>query len=684
MVVAEVGGLTFCYDFNGQSCAGTANIPITIAGLDPSILILSVRVADFNGDGKDDVAVIGYDDATYRGYLAVVAGTNAGGNNPLNPKAGDPTKAVAYYQQAFSGGNFSYGIPLAMAVGNFDSGPMPDIAVATWRDSSTVGGNVSTFLNKEGNGFGEAFAFNPGTTNFNRDFCDKPTGLLAYDADGVNQEDLVLTCYDRYLGCVTDPTGACQSTWASGPVVFLQNDGSGKSFATRQAIGEDDTTSLNYPYTSAVGDFNGDGRQDLAVASNGGSKVVTFPGTAPFQVDEAARNEISTLTYTPKYIQTQDMNGDGLPDLVLTAAGVRFPQGPVIAVNSPVSASGFDNYTRLRVKSDVAPGAYFQAESIDSLEAVHAGQFPDFSKGREFIQVSPEETKISFLPNAAGTYSEVLLAQSNPDLANTFIYGAIVERVPTDGVIVLLNHRPVISTDDPSCGGGTLNYRCTAAPGVTLTECKVETTDSTLTVSPAVAGPDGREWTGKVTLPNDQGVHKFTVISTDSLGNTVQSEVTVDYSKCPGPVTGGNQCPAKPIEKQILPKDPFMICAFENDKQLSGLNSGKTVTWSQVNAKGIELNTLNPQGQCLVGPRLPFNFESESEIELKYSVSPDGPTDCSARVVIPKASFQGSGNLGCSLGIGSVGTNHALSLLFGSMLLLPLGVRLRLRARSRS
>ncbi|MCE9624510.1 MAG: VCBS repeat-containing protein [Deltaproteobacteria bacterium] len=670
IVTADYLNLHFFYDYTGAAASGESGDLNALIDDKTRLTIWGIAVADFNGDGKDDVAVIGYDAKTWQGYLAVYAGTNAGGANPLDPKP--------YYVQPIKNG-----IPLSLAVGNFGGDNKPDIVVATMIANPLLpdGAFGNTFTNT-----GTGFDYKDHSFNFARKECDKPTGLIAYNPDGAGQDDLVLTCYDRFVNTCEDGTTklACNLLQLSGPVVSLENNGTGTGFAVKQTIGidADPAKTLKFPYSSTVGDYNGDSHLDLAVASNQGQAVVTFAGTAPFQVDLASRNDISALSYLPKYIQTHDMNGDGLPDLILTTTGVNFPVQP--KPNDEISVIAVIDTVRFPVNA-VKKGEYFKGDaSYAWKEGMTANKFSDIGEARAVASDSANHYRLNYVANYAGKYNEGLVYTDTPGLEvmvpnRPIGEVAVPEAKPTDGVLVLINHRPTVSGDDPKCGGGDVTYRCTATDGNTITECAVTTTDSAVTSTPAVAGPGGKEWTGKVHLPNDTGIHKWTVTGKDNLGTVSSGDFTADFSNCPG---GKTECPAQAIEKQLSPKDPVMICAFENDAKLADLNAGKTVTWTQVGTgKGIDMSSFTTDGQCLVGPRLPLSFDQERVIDLKYSVTPDGPSDCPARFVFPKAFFEGSGSLlGCSL---NTATDLSVSWVSGISWLLPAGALAMARMRRR-
>src|SRR5208282_3423101 len=71
------------------------------------------------------------------------------------------------------------------------------------------------------------------------------------------------------------------------------------------------------PYAIAVGDFNGDGKLDLAVANSGNGTVSVLLGNGTFGADTT----YSTGGTTPEAVAVGDFNKDGIPDLVVANEG---------------------------------------------------------------------------------------------------------------------------------------------------------------------------------------------------------------------------------------------------------------------------------------------------------------------------------------------------------------------------
>ena len=94
----------------------------------------------------------------------------------------------------------------------------------------------------------------------------------------------------------------------SNNVAVLLGNGAG-NFSAATYFGPE-----NYPASVAVGDFNGDGRQDLAVANYGSAKVSILLGNG---VGTFGGNNTFTVGTSPYSVAIGDFNGDGKQDLAV-------------------------------------------------------------------------------------------------------------------------------------------------------------------------------------------------------------------------------------------------------------------------------------------------------------------------------------------------------------------------------
>jgi len=264
----------------------------------------SAAVADFNGDGKADVAVanahsnnvsvlLGNGDGTFQ-----PATNSAAGNDPQSVVAGDVNgdgipdlvvvnvidNNVSVYLGVGNGTfqprqNFPVQAnPLNVVIGDFNLDGKPDLAVAN--------GPANTVDILLGNGDGTFQA----ATNFAAG--SDADALAVADFNGDGNPDLA----------VTDLNGNNVS-------VFLGN-GNG----TFQTPPVSNITVGTNPTAVTVGDFNGDGFVDLAVANGTTNNVSVMLGNGDGTFQPVANYAVGG---DPVWLATGDFNGDGVPDLAV-------------------------------------------------------------------------------------------------------------------------------------------------------------------------------------------------------------------------------------------------------------------------------------------------------------------------------------------------------------------------------
>jgi FG-GAP-like repeat/Bacterial Ig-like domain (group 3) len=229
-------------------------------------------VADFNRNGKPDIALTQQNTNLVSLML----------NNTL-PTAYPDGRSYSGARALTNGyGNMAD----AVATGDFNKDGLLDIAVTYLED------NVVRVLTNNGNGFNSATAYAVGS---------QPYDVVSADLNGDGYPDLVTAN--------TNPNSA------TGSVSVLLNNGKGGNgtfaAAANYTVGKD-------PYQVAVGDINGDGYPDLAVANYGSNTVSILMGskTGTFTVSATT---LATCT-NPYGVAIGDFKHNGFPSIAVTCA----------------------------------------------------------------------------------------------------------------------------------------------------------------------------------------------------------------------------------------------------------------------------------------------------------------------------------------------------------------------------
>jgi len=213
---------------------------------------------DFNGDGKHDIAAVYFGplDNSAPGGVSLLLGTGAGTLQP----------AV----------NYLTGLgPVAATVWDFNGDGKDDLAVLNNQDSTVtiLFGNANGTLTK-----GNTFA--AGTDNF-------PSGIAVADVNGDGIPDLVTAGFNGIATLLGNGDG----TFRAGPF----------------------TTLYTAPSFLATGDFNNDGKQDLAVTDSLSGLMYILLGNGDGTFKPVSQYVIQ---YGPGTYYVEDFDRDGNLDIV--------------------------------------------------------------------------------------------------------------------------------------------------------------------------------------------------------------------------------------------------------------------------------------------------------------------------------------------------------------------------------
>jgi hypothetical protein len=247
-------------------------------------LPFSVSLGDLDGDGKADM-VVSNSSALTSNTVAVFRNTSTKGSITASSFAAKVDFATGSYARSVSLGDLDGDGKLDMAIVNFGGN-----TVSVLRNTSSVGSiTASSFAAKVD------FATGLG-----------PIAVSIGDLDGDGKKDIAVANYNINSVSVLRNTGSSGSITAS-------------SFATKV-----DFTVGTFSYSVSLGDLDGDGKADMAVANYGSGNISILRNTSTsgsITASSFATKVDLTAGTNAISVSIGDLDGDGKPDLAVANGG---------------------------------------------------------------------------------------------------------------------------------------------------------------------------------------------------------------------------------------------------------------------------------------------------------------------------------------------------------------------------
>jgi formylmethanofuran dehydrogenase subunit C len=299
----------FYNDGSIPTTAGTADVTITGASTSDAFGVVLV-VGDLNASGTLDL-VVGSSAYSY----------NTTGNAYIFYNDGSIPTTAGTADVTITGETSNNFFSNALATGDFNADGKADLVVGAWGYSSSTG---------------RAYIFyNDGSIPTTAGTAD-----VILTGEATDSEFSVSLASGDFNadGKIDIAVGGRRYSTYTGRVYFFYNDGlypAGASTSDLSITGE--ATNDSFAFSLASGDFNADGRTDLAVGAyaytTNTGRVYTFYNDGSIPTTAATADVKMTGETTSNYfgasLVTGDMNGDGRGDLIVGAYGVTSNTGKV-------------------------------------------------------------------------------------------------------------------------------------------------------------------------------------------------------------------------------------------------------------------------------------------------------------------------------------------------------------------
>jgi len=376
---------------------GIFKSPVVFAvGTDPE----SLAVSDVNRDGRPDLIVADAGSSQFSVLLGATGPTFTAA--PAIPLAVDG----------------------AVSVGDFNGDGNTDI-VGTHYSSGVV-----TIALGNGDGtFGNLQSFAAG---------NHPDTIAVADLNGDSKTDLVVANYSDNVVSVLQNT-------------TITSDGFSLRFSPEVYAGENSSSVV-------AADFNGDGKPDIAVANTQTNYVEIFLQSADTDNDGSAHFTFAAnlrVAAGPTFMTLSDVNGDGLPDLVVAS--------PASSAVSVLISNGDGTFQHAVTTTNLPQGSHYNTLALADFNGDGSADLAVVSRGTHAVNV--------LLGNGDGTFGSPVSVSFSSNFATIAVVAADVNNDGLPDLIVTTTGGVVVRLNNGSGGfDATTPYAIIGATAVTVAD----------------------------------------------------------------------------------------------------------------------------------------------------------------------------------------------------------------------
>ena len=304
---------------------------------------LTLQLADFNGDGRLDIATANLNDGNVSVSLNNGASFDPSTRVAIaNVRPGGAGGSVTKLTVTGNLGDFVNSDPIAEATGDFNSDGISDLVVLTQSSPDPLHpntGSLDVYLGNSIGGFSLALSLETGK---------QPSDVIVADLNGDNLLDIAVT--DAGNDTVE---------------IFLFNSATGNfRDGVTYSVGSD-------PRALVAGDFGGSSAQDLAVANFGSDTVSVLINNGNGTFATATTLAIASDQRDPVALVSGNLDGANGADLVVLSRNGTAGSGLSVFLRN--ASGGFANATSIGLGDTLTSLAIGQLNSDTNLDLVAVG-----------------------------------------------------------------------------------------------------------------------------------------------------------------------------------------------------------------------------------------------------------------------------------------------------------------------